>query len=162
MYITIIIYTRKFIQQLYILKISITIASLLYIYICLISGMVAINVALKTKKHTPFYFLSQNSSADKRFQNLKMWITILDGNSHFKTGRWFSTGNPVSSTNKTIRHNITKIKWCWTPQLPHISNTNLYSLFTSSWQEIYFVKSTHWNCIKLSTKIVYVACFHCI
>lgn len=34
---------------------------------------------------------------------------ILDGNSHFKTSRWFSMGNPVSSTNKTVGHNITKI-----------------------------------------------------
>ena len=25
------------------------------------------------------------------------------------TGRWFSTGNPVSSTNKTDRHDITEI-----------------------------------------------------
>jgi hypothetical protein len=26
------------------------------------------------------------------------------------TGRWFSTGAPVSSTNKTDRHDITEIK----------------------------------------------------
>lgn len=100
MYIAIIIYTSKFIQQLYILKISIiTIASLLYIYICLISGMVAINVSLKTKKHIPYFFSSK----------LECRQMILDGNSHFKTSRWFSMGNPVSSTNKTVGHNITKI-----------------------------------------------------
>ena len=26
-------------------------------------------------------------------------------------GRWFSPGTPVSSTNKTDRHNITEILW---------------------------------------------------
>jgi hypothetical protein len=40
MYIAIIIYTSKFIQQLYILKISI----------------ITINVSLKTKKHIPYFF----------------------------------------------------------------------------------------------------------
>ena len=27
------------------------------------------------------------------------------------TGRWFSPGTPVSSTNKTNRHDITEILW---------------------------------------------------
>jgi hypothetical protein len=29
------------------------------------------------------------------------------------TGRWFSPGTPVSSTNKTDRHDIAKILWKW-------------------------------------------------
>ena len=31
------------------------------------------------------------------------------------TGQWFSPGRPVSSTNKTDRHDITEILWRWTP-----------------------------------------------
>ena len=30
-------------------------------------------------------------------------------------GQWFSPGTPVSSTNKTDRHDIAEIDWCWTP-----------------------------------------------
>ena len=31
------------------------------------------------------------------------------------TGRWFSPGTPVSSTNKTDRQDITEISWRQTP-----------------------------------------------
>ena len=44
------------------------------------------------------------------FESLSGDITLCDKASQWlTTGQWFSPGTPVSSTNKTDRHNITEI-----------------------------------------------------
>jgi hypothetical protein len=49
----------------------------------------------------PFKLLVCIESSENRF-----FLNVLIGN---QQGRWFSPGNPVSSSNKTDRHDITEM-----------------------------------------------------
>ena len=44
--------------------------------------------------------VSSNLDQDEVYNIMWQWL---------ETGRWFSLGPPISSTNKTDRHNITEI-----------------------------------------------------
>jgi len=48
------------------------------------------------------------------------------------TGRWFSQGTPVSSTNKTYRHDITEILLKVTLNIINQPNQDIKSTHTSS------------------------------
>jgi hypothetical protein len=49
----------------------------------------------------------------------------------FATGRWFSLGTPVSSTNKTDRHDITEILLKKALHQPTINQSIYFCLFIS-------------------------------
>ena len=82
-----------------------------------------------SQKHAPSWSWSYGSFLGNQcLSPLTIWdriplkggvldTTLCDVCQWLATGRWFSGGTLVSSTNKTYRHNIAEIlfKWCSTP-----------------------------------------------
>jgi hypothetical protein len=62
------------------------------------------------------------------------------------TGRWFSLGTPVSSTNKTDRHDITEILL---KVASYAINLNLIFIISDFWDRGIFI----YRCKRLSTKV---------
>jgi hypothetical protein len=65
---------------------------------------------------TPIYFEHKGLPQGDSFYlcvvcTSKLWLMIIPlvSSNFSKTGRWFSPGTPVSSTYKTVHHNITEI-----------------------------------------------------
>jgi hypothetical protein len=86
-------------------------------------------------------------------QSVPMTTKIVSSNpSHagvYSTGRWFSPSTPVSSTNKTDRHDITEIllKWRLTPWTkPYINNSKNHKHLHRFWFIFDFSIKTFFSC----------------
>jgi hypothetical protein len=76
------------------------------------------------------------------------------------TGRWFSPGPPVSSTNKTDRHDITEI--LLKVALNTIKQTNKYFFndYNIHCYQIIFLRCCYWN-LELLRQCGILFCFSC-